>query len=108
MLTGKMDRLITIQSNSPSQDSYGEPIESWSELDQVYAEKMNPRVAERFTGQQFAGFKGLVWRIRWRSDITAALAPLMRISYDSVTYGIKGVYEIGRNQELILESEAIV
>jgi len=104
MFTGKLNRRVTIESNTPSQSTTGEPVESWSTLDTVWAEMMKPSVAERFMGDKFAGFRGIVWRIRYRSDIDN----LMRVVYSSVNYDIVGVYESGYKQDLIIVSEAVL
>ena len=102
MFTGKLNRRVIIEDNTPVQSSTGEPVEAWATFATVWAELMKPSVAERFLGDQFAGFRGIVWRIRYRSDITN----LMRVVYSSVNYDITGVYESGYKQDLIIVSEA--
>ncbi len=104
MFTGKLNRQILIQQNTPVQDGFGEPIESWGSLATVWAEKMSPKVAERYTGHQFNGTRSIVWRVRWRSDVTE----LMRVVYNSINYDIIGTYELGMNQDLIIVTEAIL
>ena len=106
MMVGKLDRLITIETNTPSQDSYGEPIASWSTLATVYAEKVKPVVAQRFTGEQDAGFKKVVWRIRYRSDVVND--NLLRINYDGQTYDVKGTIEVQRRHYLLLMTESVI
>lgn len=104
MFSGKLDKLITIQTNTPSQDGFGEPVASWSTLATVWAERMNPKVSEKFTGSQDAGFKSIDWRVRYRGDITN----LMRVSFGGQIYDIKGVIDVGRNHYHILQTESVV
>lgn len=104
MFTGKLDRYVTLESNTPSADGYGEPIESWSTIANVYAEKMNPKAVERYVNYQDAGFKNHVWRIRWRSDVDN----LDRLVHNSENYNIIGVTEVGRKHYLLLMTELII
>ena len=104
MFTGKLNRRIVIEDNTPVQSSTGEPVEGWATFATVWAEMMKPSVAERYIGDQFAGFRGIVWRVRYRSDITN----LMRVVYSSVNYDITGVYEMGYKRDLLIVSEAVL
>lgn len=104
MFSGKLDRLVTLETNTPSADTHGQPIESWSTIASVYAEKMNPKAVERYVNNQDAGFRTVVWRIRWRSDVDN----LDRVTYDSNNYQVKGVTEVGRKHYLLLLTEAIL
>ena len=106
MRIGNLDRRITIQSNTPSQDSYGEPIASWSELDVVWAQVtvLGGRGDERFVGEQDYATHRAEFRIRYRSDVTAA----MRISYDSLVWLIESVVELGRQEGTLITATAQV
>ena len=104
MFTGKLNRRVVIESNTPVQSPTGEPVEAWSTLATVWAEMMKPSVAERYIGDQFAGFRGIVWRVRYRTDIDN----LMRVVYESVNYDITGVYEMGFKRDLLIVSEAVL
>lgn len=104
MFTGKLNRRIIIEQNTPAQAVTGEPVESWATFATVWAEMMKPSIAERYLGDQFAGFRGIVWRIRYRSDITN----LMRVTFESANYNIEGVHEQGFKKDLIIISEAVL
>lgn len=102
---GAMDRLITIQSKSTSQDSYGEPIETWSDYTTVWAQRRDLRGNEFFAGQQLSAQVNTVFKIRYQSGITPYSH---RISYDGLVYDILGVIELGRREALELMVKARV
>lgn len=104
MRAGRMDRLITIQQRSDSQDSYGQPVPSWSTLAEVWADKKDVKASERFASEQRIAEQTTVFRIYWRDDVTAK----MRVSYDGKVYDINGVAEIGRREGLELTTTATV
>lgn len=104
MFIGKLDRRIIIQQNTPTQDTYGEPIASWSTFSTVWAEKLKPQVAEKYVADQFSGTEKIVWRIRYLSGVNN----LMRVSYDGKIYDIHGVYEEGRNKYMFIVTELIL
>lgn len=101
---GKLNCYIELQTDSNTQDSFGEDVETWSTLANVWAERMNQSVAEKWTGEQYAGKRTVTWRIRWRSDVDN----LDRVVYDGENYGIIGVIETGRREDLLLVTEAIL
>ena len=95
---GKLNKLIVIQVNTPTQNSCNELIDSWATFATVYAEELSNKVSERFLGDQYAGFSNVNWRIRYLSGVTN----LMRISYNSVIYDIEGVSEVGRKEQILV------
>lgn len=101
---GKLNRYVELQTNTASTNTYGEPVESWSSVANVWAEKMDPKATERFAGDQFVATKQVSWRIRWRSDVDF----LDRLVYDGVNYDIHGTIEVGFKKELILITEAVL
>ena len=102
--TGKMDRRILIETNTPAQDSFGDPVESWGTLGTVWAEKLSAKAFEKFTGEKLTGFRQIGWMIRYRSDVTN----LHRVVFDSENYLIMGVTEVGRKKSLVLTTEAVI
>ena len=102
--TGKMDRRILLETNTPSQDTYGDPIESWGTLGTVWAEKLSARAFEKFTGEKLTGFRHIGWLIRYRSDVDN----LARVVFDGENYMVLGVTEMGRKKGLIINTEAVL
>ena len=104
MIIGKLDRRIALETNTPSQDTYGDPIESWGALDTVWAEKLTSKAFEKFTGEKLSGFNQIAWMIRHRTDVDN----LARVVYDGENYEVLGVTEVGRKKGLILTTEAVI
>jgi len=95
MNAGRMDRRITLQRKSSSQDSFGQPIETWADISTVWAEVVPVSGNERFVSQQVIAEADTLFKIRYMSGLT----PLDRVVYDGRTYDVKGVIEIGRRRE---------
>lgn len=102
MHAGKLDRRIVIQLKSLSQNAYGEAIETWADLAEVFAQYLTGGGNERFSSAQvYAETQGR-FRIRWRADIT----PQHRIVFDGKEWDILAVDEIGRKEGLEIKVKA--
>lgn len=101
MNIGRLDRYITLQSVSTSVDSYGQPIESFSTLANVWAKIEYASEVEKFENEQLKAVSSINFTIRYRTDVTEQ----MQISYDSNTYEITGIAEIGRGEGLKLKTK---
>lgn len=100
MISGRMDRRITIQNLEtipPSeQDTYGESQESWEDLATVWANVRQQTAREIFVGGKISE-ETLVFTIRHISGVTAA----SRVVYNSKNYMLLGEpREIGRKDGL--------
>ena len=93
---GKLDRRVTLQTNGPTQDTTGQPIESWTEIDEVWAEVVPLRGREFLAAQQVNADVTTRFLIRYRSDV----GPADRVLYDSVGYDILSLTEVGRQEGL--------
>ena len=98
MRIGRLDRRITVQVNTTTQDSSGEDIASWATLVIVWAQVSPKAAAESLQGDQVHATAVTEFRIRYRSDVTVAT----RISYNDQTYDITGVMELGRREGLLI------
>ena len=101
MNIGRLDRYITLQSVSTSVDAYGQPVESFSTLASVWAKIEYKSEVEKFENEKLRSVSSIDFTIRYRTDITEQ----MRISYDSNTYQITGIAEIGRGEGLKLKTK---
>lgn len=99
MKAGRLDRRITLQRKSATQNSYGEEVAAWADLATVWAEVVPSAGREAFVAQQFAGFINATFRVRW-SSLTRSITDLDRISFDGRIYNITEVREIGRREGL--------
>jgi len=104
MQAGKLDRRITIQSQSASQDGAGESVPTWAPLCTVWAHTASLRGKEPFQGQEFNAQMTTVFTIRWRDDVDVT----MRVIFDGDTYDVFSVYEIGRREGLEIAALAMV
>lgn len=91
---GKLDRRIAIITRTMTQDSTGQPVATESTLATVWAYRMEQRLGEVFTAGADRPADTLVWRIRWRDDVTRDMV----ISYGSERYEVLAVREEGRRE----------
>ena len=99
---GEFNRFITIEANSPSQDAYGEPIESWSTHATAWAQRLSQKATERFATDQFAGFDVSAWKTHYLSTVDTG----MRVLHEGVYYDIEGVEELGYKESMVLITKA--
>lgn len=107
MDAGRLDRRITIQTFTESNNTFREPIKTWVTLATVWAQLVPQRGTERYAireGQAVDARALVIWRIRHRTDVTT----LMRISYGGELYDIQDIREIGRREGLELATSAHV
>ena len=93
---GQLDRRITLQHETESQDATGEPIKTWAAVDTVWAQYVPLRGAELFGAKQLRAEADSKFRIRYRSDVT----PENRIVWGGRNWDIVSVSEIGRQEGL--------
>ena len=103
MRAGKMDRKVTLQTFTSTQNDYGEPVETWTKLAEVWAERVPLSGREAFIADQIAALSLVKYRIRHRTDVT----PKARILDAGSYYDIRAVNIIGRNEGLELIAESV-
>ena len=104
---GRFDRRITIQqltADSPAQDAFGAPSETWTTYVNCYAEKLDVGGRERFQASGRQAEVDTVFRLHYQSGITNK----MRIYYNSTAYDIVYINELGRRQYLEIRATAMV
>ncbi len=99
---GALDRRITLQTNTPTQNASGELVDSWSDVATVWAQVTGQSVAEQHEDGQEHAIAQTDFLIRWRSDVNAA----DRILYDSAVYDVSGIREVGRQEMLLISAAA--
>ena len=99
MRSGPLDRVLTLQKKTPTQDTYGEEIYTWTEVAKIWGQRKDLRGSEFYTAQQLESKITATFRTRFRSDITPGEN---RIVYDDVVYDIQAVIELGRREALEL------
>lgn len=100
---GRLATRIRIMVASPVQDAWGQPLEAWSELATVWGDFRHVSGIESAKGgSDITQARGSV-RIRYRTDITAA----MRCEAGGRTYDIKAVLpDLNRKEYVDLVCEA--
>ena len=84
MIAGRMRDRITIQQVSTADDSYGQPIETWSTYAERWASVEPVSGRETYTEQQLGAESTTKVQIRLDEDVTTQ----MRVSLDSRTLEI--------------------
>lgn len=102
MTSENKDRRIEIQQKTLTQDSYGEPIETWQTLFPAWAEVKEIKGEERFARSQEKAEIDTVFVIRYRRN----LSPLMRVLYEGREYNIQSLAEVGRRVDLEIHATA--
>lgn len=98
MMSGALDRRITVERLTTSQDATGEPVETWSDAGRLFAQRDPKGAIERFSADQRYAVCNAVFQIRWFSLASQITPQSYRISYRGRTYEILGVEEIGREE----------
>lgn len=104
MRAGELDRRVRLEEKSVTQNEFGEEVETWSEIDTVWASKREQRVMEAFGEDQRRGEIVTIWKTRWMDGITV-IDRLIDLQ-TSRTYDIHGVKELGRKEGLEITGEA--
>lgn len=102
--TGR-NRLITIERATTVQDEFGEPIETWATLLEVFAEAVPVSDGEKVAAAEVSATISMRFRVLYSSTI-ADVNPKDRISFDGRDYDIWGVKEIGRREGLEITAAA--
>jgi SPP1 family predicted phage head-tail adaptor len=103
MRARSLDRRVTIQTFTESQDSAGEPIKTWVDLVRVSARRMDVMGKERFASDQRIATRACRYRLRYRPGVTEE----MQIVDGDQVYAIKGIASDERRRWMELSAEAI-
>lgn len=103
MRAGKLDRSITIERLTETVSDTGGVASAWTTTATIRAEIVNQTASEFLTGYGEAEAGTIVFRIRYRADITTA----DRITYAGRQFNIKEVAEIGRRRWLELRAISV-
>jgi SPP1 family predicted phage head-tail adaptor len=102
MRIGKLDRKITIQFRSISQNDYGEAVAAFSSSASVWAMiETQPRGKEKVNNGIETSQQSVNFLIRYSSDVDDVTNG-DRVLYNSQYYDIESVQEVGRNLSLRL------
>jgi SPP1 family predicted phage head-tail adaptor len=103
MMSGRLDRKITLQKPTTSRDAYGGQATSWTDEATVWAQVQQQSGRELFAAGKLAEVDAL-FKIRYRSDVDET----WQVVYDGRTYDIQSVKELGRKDGLEIVGKAQV
>lgn len=99
MQAGALDRQITLQAKTETQDAFGAPIAAWAEFATVWAERIEMSGREFFTAQQVTPEVMRKYRIRWVAGVNTTMR---LVDEDAEFWDIVRVAEVGRRHWLEL------
>lgn len=103
MRAGKLDRTLTFQRLTRTVSPAGTVAEAWAEFATVRAELLSSAIAEAATAFGEADNSALVFRIRYRADLTTE----DRVIYAGRALDLAGILELGRRRALELRCEVV-
>lgn len=99
MRAGQLRHRVTIQAQTTTQDEYGQPVQTWSDVATVWASVEDLSGREFFAAQQIAAEVTTRVTIRYR----AGIEPDMRVIAGGRTLDIRSVQDPdGRRRQLVL------
>ena len=98
---GKLDHRIDIEGYTETFDAFNAPIQTYSVLATVSAQRIEGSGSETIENNQVRGKANIKWRIRYLSGVTLK----HRVKYDSRYFDIQRIEVIGRKEGLMLHTE---
>lgn len=100
---GKLDKRITLQSRTTAANAYGEPVETWADVADVWAEVNYPltQSGEVYIERVNIATTNTEFTIRYRADVGFD----WRIVYGSDSYDIERISEVGRQNYLTISAK---
>ena len=106
MTAGKMDRRITLQRATATDDGFSTTGSlTWSDIATVWAEVEQIKDGERWRAGAVEATVTHRFRIRY-SSVVAYLGPSDRVLYQGREFNISAVKEIGRREKLEITASA--
>ena len=90
---------VRIESRTSTQDAWGQPIETWTEVATLWADFRHTSGMEAAKGGAEISETRASIRIRWRTDITPAMRAVE--TFTGRTYGIKAVLPDVQRREFV-------
>ena len=98
---GRLDRRITLRTYTESQNAFGEVRTNYEDLATVWAKIEYKAASEQFHAHRETAKSTIFFTIRYRSDF---FDKKNQIVFESRTYDIEAVREMGRRQYLEIEA----
>jgi SPP1 family predicted phage head-tail adaptor len=103
MRAGRLDKLVSLQSRSATQDAYGEQLTTWTAIADVWAS------VEDMTGRQYFAAQAAQNPVQTKITIRkrAGVVPAMRVVHGSDIYDIESVLVQGDAAMLLMCSRGV-
>jgi SPP1 family predicted phage head-tail adaptor len=92
---GDLDRRITVEVASSTQDAFSQKVTTWATALVVWAGKQDVSDGERTSAQEVAADITTRFQIRWSAAARAIQPSTHRVRYGARVYDIVAVKEIG-------------
>lgn len=86
---GQLNRRLTLQAPSATQDAIGQPLDTWTDVATVWADVRHPNGLQALKADAPTSTVRASIRIRWRTGVTAAMRALDVAS--GTVYAIRAV-----------------
>ncbi len=96
MDAGALDRRVTIERFTETEDPGGRPVQAWAPLTTRWASVSFGRGEERRQAAQESASAPATFRMRWDS-VTKTITPADRLSFLDATWDITSAVPFGRN-----------
>lgn len=106
MEPSKLDRRITIQRKTSTQNALGEDVEMWADMATVFAAKRDVSDGERVAAAEVSATITTRFQIHWSPTVKGIAPGDHRVVYDARTYDITAVKEIDRRKGLEITAAA--
>ena len=97
MISGDLDRRISILRATVAPNAFNEPVETWSTYATVWAARRDASASESYRAGEVGAQITTRFTIRW-SPAVADVNPRDRIAFDGREYNITAVRNIGRQR----------
>jgi len=103
---GKLNRIITLQRVTTARDDNGAPVETWADLDSVWAEITLgvPTTQWQNNAMRDSAERTAAFRIRYRADVDEATVRVLHERHAWQVLGIRHL-ELNREMELVCKTQ---
>ena len=106
MISGPLDRTITIEKRQYTLDAMGGEVITWVLIGNRAASSTPVKDGERFGNAEAIATITHRFQIRWNRAMWDQLDPKCRITFDSRLYDVVAVKEIGRREGIEISATA--
>ena len=104
MRASTLNTRITIQQQSTTQDALGQPVNTWTDVANCWADVRHKSGVETIKGDTITSVVKASIRIRYRSDVTTA----MRVVVGLIKYNIQAVLpDVAKREYVDLACEVV-